>query len=287
MAKLSMGANPQKIQVNNSTARPVGKEVFIEQITKAEPFESLYAIKPENLAAIKADMAANGFDPSKPVNIWKREDGTRILVDGYTRLRAAGELQLLSVTAYEMSFADEATALEYAIHTQRDRRNLSDADLFGLVEKVDKPQAGFRVSRSHNVAESNAKATSTAEITAEMVGASSRQVEKIRAVLKDPEETAAVRRGEKSINKAEKDARRKRKEGEGSRSTTRPPSKGTEFDDLSEVVRKLIMASLQQQLSSAAILTEAVSLLHQNRHLTVTEFESLKELIDTSNGKAI
>jgi len=99
--------------------RAVGTELYLDQITKA-------------------DMQANGFDPSKPDNIWRKPDGTRVLIDGYTRVRAAEELGLLRVTAYEKNFASEAEALAYAIHTQRDRRNLSDAELLHLIELVDR-----------------------------------------------------------------------------------------------------------------------------------------------------
>ena len=129
MPKLTMTTRPEKASVNNSGDKTVGVELYLDQITKAEPFASLFTIKAEVFEAIKADMKANGFDPSKPVNVWRKPDGTRILIDGYTRVRAAEELGLLRVTAYEKTFASEAEALAYAIHTQRDRRNLSDAEL--------------------------------------------------------------------------------------------------------------------------------------------------------------
>jgi hypothetical protein len=73
-----------------------------------------------------------------------KPDGARSFIDGYTRVHAAEELGLLHVTAYEKSFASEAEALAYAIHTQRDRRNLSDAELLRLIELVDQPQNGFQ-----------------------------------------------------------------------------------------------------------------------------------------------
>ena len=147
MPKLTMTTKPEKASVNNSGEKTVGVELYLDQITKAEPFASLFTIKPEVFEAIKADMQANGFDPSKPVNVWKKPDGTRVLIDGYTRVRAAEELGLLRVTAYEKTFASEAEALAYAIHTQRDRRNLSDAELLRLIELVDQPQDGFNVPR--------------------------------------------------------------------------------------------------------------------------------------------
>jgi ParB family chromosome partitioning protein len=83
-------------------------------------------------------MKANGFNPSKPVNVWKKPDGTHTLIDGYTRIRAAEELALLRVTAYEKTFGTEAEALAYAIHIQHERRNLSDAELLRLIELVDR-----------------------------------------------------------------------------------------------------------------------------------------------------
>ena len=49
----------------------------------------------------------------------------------------------MRVTAFEKTFASEAEALAYAIHTQKDRRNLSDAELLRLIELVDRPQEGF------------------------------------------------------------------------------------------------------------------------------------------------
>jgi hypothetical protein len=209
MGKLNMAATMTKAETGaNTQAKPIGVELFLDQIVKAEPFASLYAIKPDVLAAIKADMAEKGFDHSKPVNVWKRADGSRVLVDGYTRMRAVEELGFMKLTAYEMSFADDAEALAYAIHTQRDRRNISDAELLHLVEIVDKPQEGQKKPIAPSGA-NEIKPKKTAEITAEQVGTSTRQVERARTVLDDPEQAEAVLAGRKSINQAAKDARAK------------------------------------------------------------------------------
>jgi len=209
MPRLTMTNRPDKAAVNNSGEKAVGIELYLDQLTKAEPFSSLFTIKPEVFEAIKADMAANGFDPSKPVNVWRKYDGTRILIDGYTRVRAAEELSLLRVTAYEKTFATEAEALAYAIHTQKDRRNLSDAELLRIIELVDQPQEGFR-SPIAPIGAIEAKSAKTAAITADAIGISARKVERARAVLSDPEEAAAVRRGEKTIHQAAEVAKAKR-----------------------------------------------------------------------------
>jgi ParB family chromosome partitioning protein len=209
MAKLTMNTKPEKASVNNSGDKTVGVELYLDQITKAEPFASLFAIKAEVFEAIKADMEANGFDPSKPVNVWRKPDGTRILIDGYTRVRAAEELGLLRVTAYEKTFASEAEALAYAIHTQRDRRNLSDAELLRLIELVDRPQDGFRSALASFDANGGTP-SKTASITADALGTSASKVERARVVLSDPEEAVAVRRGEKTIHQAAEAAKAKR-----------------------------------------------------------------------------
>jgi ParB family chromosome partitioning protein len=220
MAKLTMTVRPDKAAVNNSGEKAVGIELYLDQLTKAEPFTSLFSIKAEVFEAIKADMALTGFDPSKPVNVWKKPDGTRVLIDGFTRVRAAEEIGLLRVTAYEKAFASEAEALAYAIHTQRDRRNLSDAELLRLIELVDRPQTGFN-SPVAAIEATGGKPRKTADITADAIGTSRAKVERARAVLADPEEAAAVRRGEKTIHQAAESAKAKRH----AKSPTRPQSR--------------------------------------------------------------
>lgn len=209
MPKLTMTTRPDKAAVNNSGEKAVGIELYLDQITKAEPFASLFSIKAEIFEAIKADMSVNGFDPSKPVNVWRKPDGTRVLIDGYTRVRAAEELCLLRVIAYEKTFTSEAEALAYAIHTQKDRRNLSDAELLRLIELVDRPQTGFNTPVA-SIEATAGKPRKTAEITADTIGTSRAKVERARAVLSDPEEAAAVHRGEKTIHQSAEAAKAKR-----------------------------------------------------------------------------
>jgi hypothetical protein len=214
VGKLTMAKKPEKAAVNNSGEKTVGVSVFLDEITKAEPFLSLFQIQAEILEAIKADMAAHGFDESKPVNIWRTEDGRRVLIDGYTRVRAAEELGFLKVTASERTFNSEAEALAYAIHTQRDRRNLNDMELLHLVETVDERKepgrkSGARAPNSGMGPREPIEGRS-ATITAAAIGTSPDKVKKARVVNADPEEREAVRRGEKSLNQAAKAARAKK-----------------------------------------------------------------------------
>lgn len=195
---------------SNAQSRPIGVELYIDQINKAEPFMSLFSIGDGTLEAIKAAMQLNGFDRSKPVNVWKTMDGDRILVDGYTRIRAAEELGFLKVMAFEMSFKDQDEALAYAVHAQRDRRNISEPELLHLIELVDKPQEGFKTTIAPNGA-NVARSVKTAELTAGKLGVSVRKVERVRAVIADPVEAEAVRMGKKTIHKAASDIEAKRR----------------------------------------------------------------------------
>jgi ParB family chromosome partitioning protein len=246
MPKLTMTTKPEKASVNNSGEKAVGVELYLDQITKAKPFASLFTIKAEVFEAIKADMEANGFDPSKPVNVWRRLDGTRVLIDGYTRVRAAEELGLLRVTAYEKTFASEAEALAYAIHTQRDRRNLSDAELLRLIELVDQPQAGFNTAVASTEA-TDGRPHKTAEITADAIGTSRAKVERARVVLSDPVEAAAVRRGDKTIHQAAEATKAKRSIGPAP-NRTRALSHGAQRADDEAIAEGLRIIGLLQTL---------------------------------------
>ena len=48
-------------------------------------------------------------------------------------------MKIAEVPVIRQEFKDEKEALEYAIHNQRDRRNLSDAELLRCIEAIDAP----------------------------------------------------------------------------------------------------------------------------------------------------
>jgi len=106
--------------------------------------------------------------------------------------------------------------LIHAIHTQRDRRNLSDVEILRLVQLIDRPQTGFKKSLTGNellAISSNepigGAIRSTSELTAEALGISNAKVKRTRAVLSDPKQAAAVLAGEKTIHQAAHDAKAK------------------------------------------------------------------------------
>jgi ParB family chromosome partitioning protein len=191
---------------NNSSVRRIETlNMNIDELLLEEPFKSLFPIRDQVRSAIRSHMQEHGYDESKPVDVWKRatQDGFEyVLVDGFTRARAAKEIGRLTVMAYLHDFASVEEARDYAIHTQRDRRNLSDAEIMSVLSAIDKKMTGFK--RNLPIASSDATAEpspKTAQRTAREIGTSTRKVEKARKVDSDVEIAAAVKRGELSINK--------------------------------------------------------------------------------------
>ena len=180
-----------------------------EKIKTKEPFEGLFPVENHILNAVKEDMKANGYDPNFPVTIWK---GKNLCIDGHTRLMAAEVTKINDVPVFARDFPDEDAALQYAIHCQRDRRNMTDADIVRCVEVVDKlKQAGRKSEKELGSSEPNLGRS--AETTAKIVGTSASKVKKVRTINAhaDEETKAAVDAGTKSIHKAYTETQKKRK----------------------------------------------------------------------------
>ena len=113
-----------------------------------KPFQGLFPIREETLKAVVEHMRVHGFDPSYPI-VYTFIDDKIAVVDGHTRLTAARMLDLDAVPVILKTFSSEEEALRYAIHNQRDRRNLTDADLLRCIETVDrlKARGGDHTSR--------------------------------------------------------------------------------------------------------------------------------------------
>jgi ParB family chromosome partitioning protein len=204
MAKLTILKNPEQAKANNTTVRESFR-VSPGTLTQRPPFQGLYQIDPGVLERITAHMRANGYDNGQPITVWRHElengEEERVVVDGHTRLQAARDLGLLEVTVVYRSFSSTRAALEYAIHNQRDRRNLSDAEIVGLVEMVDRPVTGFKgdapIATPGTIGE---KPVRTADITAAAIGVGRGKVEEARTVLSDPEVKEKVKAGGISIH---------------------------------------------------------------------------------------
>jgi len=172
-----------------------------------EPFDSLFPIGRETLAAIRQDMETNGFDPVFPIVVWTE---TSVVVDGHTRYTAAREIGLEHVPAVFKSFANEDDAVLYSFHIQRNRRNMSDEDILRcltLLDAIHQDEGG----ESHG---SKPTRKAVNEARAKELGISPNKVDKARKVLEngDSEIREAVKSGEKSINKAFNEIQETRRE---------------------------------------------------------------------------
>jgi hypothetical protein len=118
----------------------------ISELIIEEPFKSLFPIHESTLEHIEKNLEEHGYDNSQPICIWK---GKNIVVDGHTRLQATQNLGYDEIPIFEHDFKDEKEAFTYALHNQRDRRNISDGDILHLVDKLDKryPRGGNRRSK--------------------------------------------------------------------------------------------------------------------------------------------
>ena len=92
----------------------------------------------------------------------------------------------------EKHFQNDEKALQYAIHNQRNRRNMTEADLLKCIELVDKRREAGRPPKELAPNGANLSQGKSAETTAKIVGASRRKVERARKVLSDPKEKEEV-----------------------------------------------------------------------------------------------
>ena len=165
------------------------------------PFCELFPTRPEVMVAVGQAMAEWGYDQSQPILVW--DDGQAV-IDGHTRLKAAQEVGIEDVPVYYKSFKTEDEALAYAIHLQRNRRNLTDAEIVRCIEALDRRKQVGRPSEKLASSEANFKKGKSSQETAKLVGTSRAKVERARTVLEHALEEVkeAVRSGEMSINRA-------------------------------------------------------------------------------------
>ena len=171
------------------------------EIKTASPFKDLFPVKQNDLEHVMASMKAKGYDNGHPIILWEGHDLT--VIDGHTRLAAAQKLLFARIPVILKKFKDEGEALEYAIESQVNRRNLTDAELLNCLTELDKRK---KTGPAKSLASREAKLGKSAEQTAALLGVSRAKVERLRTVsdhatdeIKD-----AVKDGKLSLNKAYK-----------------------------------------------------------------------------------
>ncbi len=176
--------------------------MFVGDIQTAPPFRDLFPIDEKVLEAIYWDLQKHGFDPARPIILW--ESHGSVVIDGHTRLRAARKAGLCQVPVMLKYFADEEDALQYAIGSQRNRRNLKDSEILKCIEELDKRRSKIaNLIQNRTEAPHGASGKSSSD-TASLLGISERKVERARTVMDraSADVKAAVQSGKMSINAA-------------------------------------------------------------------------------------
>ena len=171
------------------------------EIKTASPFKDLFPVKQTDLEHVMASMKAKGYDNGHPIILWEGHDLT--VIDGHTRLTAAQKLLFARIPVILKKFKDEAEALEYAIESQVNRRNLTDAELLKCLTELDKRK---KTGPAKSLASREAKLGKSAEQTAALLGVSRAKVERLRTVSDHASDEIkdAVKDGKLSLNKAYK-----------------------------------------------------------------------------------
>ncbi|MGO9566018.1 MAG: ParB N-terminal domain-containing protein [Desulfomonilaceae bacterium] len=187
------------------------EQVNPNKIKTDEPFSALLPINDDLLKRIETNIQDDGYDESQPIILctWDGQDEP-VCIDGHTRLKACMEAGIETVPVFIHKVKDSNEALMKAIQLQTNRRNLTDGDLFRLVKVLDEPRSRGGDRRSEKVkstpsTDGNGDGRSaSAKRTANILGTSSRKVEKARTVAQNgtPEIIAAVENNKMTINAA-------------------------------------------------------------------------------------
>ena len=123
--------------------KPKRQWMTISRMTKKTPFMGLFPEQPDKVEAIAEHMKKFGFDTNQPIVLWDcseiepKNKNAFYIVDGHTRYDAVKKAGLTQAYVSRVKFPNEKEALGYAIHNQRDRRNMDDAALIRCIEAVD------------------------------------------------------------------------------------------------------------------------------------------------------
>jgi len=200
------------------------------------PYSRLFVRTPAMVEAVAASIKAEGFRLAEPVVCW--DD---VVIDGHTRIEAAMLAGCNNVYGVSINFPDEAAAIEYAIARQRNRRNLTEAELLRCVQELDKRRDKCEtLKRGDEKPDAQHCATGRSSTdTAAAVGISARKVEQARTVIDHatPEVRQAVEAGDMTINAAYRETQAARR-AETAPEPPEEPSPQSVLDEVSELAAK-------------------------------------------------
>jgi protein gp37 len=147
-----------------------------------------------------------GFDNTRPLDIWRQNT---TVIDGHTRFEVAQELGIKHVPVFLHDFEDEESALGYAIESQRNRRNLTDADLARCVAACDQLKQAGRHKKELMPDGIDLSNERSAEVTAKKLGTSPNKINKIRYIHKygTAKQCKEIEDGTKGINEVYEEIR--------------------------------------------------------------------------------
>lgn len=186
----------------------VDKQLKISEIRTRKLF-SIFDINNNVLTAIKENIESQGYDTAFPIVLWGHT-----VIDGHTRLKAAEMAGIKDIPILQKKFSNKQEALEYAIHNQRDRRNMTEGELLRCIKRLDKREErggdhGNQYTGGKNLISNFAKSEPSRNRTASILGIGRSKVSDARTVLdsEDEEIQEQVKSGEKSISAAAKEIR--------------------------------------------------------------------------------
>ena len=180
--------------------------IGVDQVKIRHPYRDLFPINKDVLFRIKESMELTGYDKSFPI-ILGEIGGITVLIDGHTRIRACRISNIKKIPYIKHVFKTEEEALNYAMHVQRDRRNLTDAELasvFNFYDEIRNPLDYIKRDENGGYIESDNKIGKSSKETAKKLNISEQKVKRLRSLSKPGRENALrfVKKGEKSIHQA-------------------------------------------------------------------------------------
>ncbi|MBQ1293817.1 MAG: hypothetical protein IIY21_07240 [Clostridiales bacterium] len=149
-----------------------------------------------------------------PLVVWRLDDGSAFLVDGYNRSKIAME-HGLRVETKDMHFETRADAIAWIINNQLGRRNLSAYDRGLLVLKL-KPNIAEQAKENQgtrtDISQKSVKSHDTQKELAKIAGVSHDTIHKVETIEKKASDKTKqlVRSGKLSINQAYNSVHEKR-----------------------------------------------------------------------------